>query len=61
MRDLRTRLERLEERDPIEGQPVYVFGSTGAELERKINDATVQHPGRPLIGIRWQDIDEEEA
>lgn len=55
MSNLTGRTARLETRHQLKGKgrPVCVFGDDDADLERKVAEARLQFPLRPVMAFRW--------
>lgn len=53
MRDIKSRLDRLEALHLKQGKPLFVFANDRDDLEQKLSAALAQHPDRPLWGLRW--------
>ena len=58
MRDIKSRLDRLEALNSKQGKPLFVFGNDPDDLEQKLSAALAQHTDRPLWGLRWLGTDE---
>lgn len=53
MSNIRGRTAKLEAQHKGKGRPVCVFGDDDADLDRKIAEARLQFPLRPVMAFRW--------
>lgn len=55
MSDLHRRTARLEIRHQLQGKgrPICVFGDDDADIARKVAEARLQFPLRPVMAFRW--------